>query len=154
MGVASRSFASWMAIACRLLAACLFLVVLLDQSGPRWALVAVAGGLLVVPIAWRRKAAPATDAVWTASADLIEGSKHAPGQLSLTSEAVVWTPSSYSLRHGHEELVLPLKKAKVVLQTGPALLDVYVDVRGPGEEVRFLTRRSSRLQRTVRQLTH
>jgi hypothetical protein len=151
--VARRSSWGRSAIVCRLLTLGLLILALAMESGLRWVLVALAGGLLV-PLAWRRKAAPAAGAVWTGSADLIEGSKHAPGQLSFTPEAVVWSPSSYSLRHGHEQLVAPLPKAKVTLQAGPGLLDAYVDVRWPGREVRFLTRRSPRLGRAVNQLTN
>jgi hypothetical protein len=151
--VAPRSSWSRSALVFRLLALGLFVVALARESGLRWVLVALACGLLVIPLVWRRKATPAASAVWTASADLIKGSKHAPGQLSFTPEAVVWSPSSYSLRHGHEQLVAPLPKAKVALQAGPGLLDAYVDVRWPGRDVRFLTRRSPRLRRAVRQLT-
>lgn len=152
-GVARRSGLSWLAIICRLLAGAGFLVALLHQSGPRWALAGVAVGLLLLPLAWRRKASPAAGATWSASADLVEDRKHAPGELSFTPDALVWTPSSHSVRNGYEELVVPLtSRANVTRQAGPALLDVFVDVRGPVREARFLTGRSSRLRRVVRQL--
>jgi hypothetical protein len=152
--VTSRSSSGWLAIACRLLAAVALCFALVREGGIRWVLVAVAVGLILVPFAWRRKAAPAAGAIWNASADLIEGGTHAPGELSFTPEAVVWTPNSYSLHHGYERFVLPVTHgAKVKLQSGPALFDVFIDVRGPGREVRFLTHRSPGLERAVRQLT-
>lgn len=151
--VKPRSPLSWIAIGLRLLAAVLFSIALAHRAGLWWLLAVIAVGLFLVPFAWRRKAAPVAGAIWNASADLIEGGKHAPGELSFTPEAVVWVPSSYSLRHGYEEFVLPLTpRAKIELQSGPALLDVFVDVRGPGREARFLTHRSPRLRQAVRQI--
>jgi hypothetical protein len=149
-----RSSVSWLAIACRLLAIVAVGFALVREGGIRWVLVAVALGLVLVPFTWRRKAAPATGAIWNASADLIEGGKHAPGELSFTPDAVVWTPNSHSLSNGHEGLVLSLTEgATVELTSGPALLDVFVDVREPGREVRFLTHRSKGLERAVSQLS-
>ena len=121
----------------------------------RWLLIAVAAGLLLVPIAWRRKAPVAAGALWSASADLMHGAAKLPGQLSLTPEAVVWTPSSHSRRHGQEEMSVPLTgDTSVSLEYGPSLLDVLVTVRpSTGEPARFLTHRSPRLQRTIRKIS-
>jgi hypothetical protein len=150
-----RSASGWLALICRLLAAVGFLIALLDESGPRLALVAVALALLLISLVVRRKAASAEGAVWSASADLIEGRKQTPGQLSFTPDAVIWIPSSYSVRHGFQVSNIPLTPTtKVTLSEGPGLLDVFVDAHGPGRQVRFLTHRSRGLQRAVRQLTN
>jgi hypothetical protein len=151
--IARRSTLSRLAFALRVLAVVFFGIALATEDGLRWVLIAGAVGLLIVPLAFRRKAAPVAGALWSASADLMQDSKHFPGQLSITTDAVVWNPSSYSRHHGFEQVTAQLGENGVVrLESGPALLDVFVDVRvADGKSTRFLTHRSLGLRRAIRQ---
>jgi hypothetical protein len=126
-----------------------------NHTSLRWLLIAVAAGLLLSPIALRPKAPAAAGALWSASADLMHGAAKHPGQLSLTPESVVWTPSSYSRRHGQEEISVPLTgDTSVNLEYGPSLLDVLITIRpSTGEPATFITHRSPRLRRTIRKLS-
>jgi hypothetical protein len=132
--------------------ACFIAGLVAHHASLRWLLIAVAAGLLLVPIAWRRKAPVAAGALWNASADLMKDATKVPGQLSFTPESVVWMPSSYSRRHGEEEISVPRTgDTSVSLEYGPSLLDVLIIVRpSTGEPTRFLTRWSPRLRRTIR----
>ena len=126
-----------------------------DHASLRWLLIAAAAGLLLVPIAWRRKAPAAAGAFWSASADLMRGATKLPGQLAFTPESVVWTPSSYSRHHGEEQVSVPLTDdTSVSLEYGPSLLDAVIIVRpSTGELARFLTHRSPRLRRAIRKIS-
>jgi len=150
--IAHRSTLSKVALLLRVLALVFIGTAVATEQGLRWLFIAGAIGLLVVPLAFRRKAAPVEGALWSASADLLQGSKHFPGELSLTTGAVVWNPSSYSRNHGLDQVTLQLADGAVVrLESGPALLDVFVDVRATGREsTRFLTHRSPGLRRAIR----
>ena len=150
--IAPRSTWSRVAIALRLSAVVLIGAAVASEQGMRWALISVAVGLLVVPLAFRRKAAPVAGALWSASADLLKGSRHFPGELSVLSDSVVWIPSSYSRHHGLGQLTVQLGEGTVVrLESGPALLDLFVDVRvADHESTRFLTHRSLGLRQAVR----
>lgn len=127
-----------------------------DHASLRWLLIAVAAGLLLVPIAWRRKAPVAAGAFWNASADFMHGATKSPGQLSFTSESVVWTPSKYSRNDGQEQISVPLTgDTSITLERGSSLLDVLILVRPPtGEPAQFLTHWSPRLRRTIRKMRH
>ncbi|HEY5034866.1 MAG TPA: hypothetical protein VIJ30_07095 [Candidatus Dormibacteraeota bacterium] len=135
--------------------ACFIAGLVADRASTRWLLIAMAAGLLLVPIAWRRKAPVAAGAIWSASADLMHGATKLPGQLCFTPESVVWTPSSYSRRHGEEEISVPLTgDTSVSLENGPSLLDVLIIVRrSTGEPAQFLTHRTPRLRRTIRKIS-
>jgi hypothetical protein len=128
----------------------------LNNGSLRGLLIAAAVGLLLVPIVFRRKAPVVAGTLWTASADLMRGAAKFPGQLCLTRDSVEWTPSSYASRHGASELSVQLARGtSVSFEAGPALLDILVTVHlADGEQTRFLTRRSPRLRRTIRQISH
>ena len=151
--IAPRSTLSRLAFALRVLAIVFFSIALATEHGLRWVLIAGAVGLLIVPLAFRRKAAPVAGALWSASAELLQGSKHFPGELSITTDTVVWNPSTYSRHHGFEQVTAQLgESGGVRLESGPALLDVFVDVRvADGKSTRFLTHRSPGLRRAIRQ---
>ena len=125
-----------------------------DHASLRWLLIVVAAGLLLVPIAWRRKAPVAAGAFWSASADFMHGATKSPGQLCFTPESVIWIPSSYSRHHGQEQISVPLTgDTSISMERGPSLLDVLILVRpSSGEPARFLTHRSHRLQRAIRKM--
>jgi hypothetical protein len=152
--VGRRSSLSWIAISCRLVAALGFASSLIVEHGIRWVLVAISLGLLAVPLALRKKARAVTGALWFASADLLEDQKKFPGELSLMSSAVTWIPSSYSRHLGKHEVNLSLTSdSSIQLQSGPALLDVLIDVTDAnGQQTRFLTHRSSRLRHAMLQI--
>jgi hypothetical protein len=121
------------------------------RQGAGVALLAVALGLLLIGVAWRPKGEAGPGAVYSASADLLsDAGGHLPGQLSISADSVVWTPTAYSRRHGADVVTLARDGSTVSLDRGPALLDVIVAVsetRGP--ERRFLTRRSGALRRAL-----
>jgi hypothetical protein len=125
-----------------------------DHASLRWLLIAVAAGLLLVPIAWRRKAPVAAGAFWNASADVMHGVRKFPGQLCFTADSVIWTPSTYSRHHGQEQISVPLTgDTSISLEHASSLLDVLILVRPPtGEPARFLTHWSPRLRRAIRKM--
>lgn len=144
-----RSAQSWIVLSLRLLSLASFIAALMTEHGVRWVMISFALGLVVLPIAIRRKASTVAGALWTASADLLEGGTHHPGQLSLLPNSLIWIPSNSARRHGKYDLNLPLSSnSNLQLESGAALMDVFVDVipKG-GEHLRFLTHRSARLRR-------
>ena len=126
-----------------------------DHATLRWLLIVVAAGLLLVPIAWRRKAPVAPGAFWSASADFMHDATKFPGQLCFTADSVIWTPSNYSRHHAREQISVPLTgDTSISLEHGSSLLDVLILVRPPtGEPARFLTHWSPRLHRTIRKMS-
>ena len=134
---------------------CSSAALVVNHASLRGLLIAAAAGLLLVLIAWRRKAPVAVGTLWTASADLMHGAAKFPGQLCLTPESVAWTPSSYARRHGESEMSVQLTgDTSVSFEAGPSLLDVLITVHlANGEQARFLTHRSPRLRRTIRQIS-
>jgi hypothetical protein len=122
-----------------------------DHASLRWLLIVVAAGLLLVPIAWRRKAPTVAGALWNASADVMQGATKFPGQLCFTADSAIWTPSYYSRHHGQEQISVPLTgDTSISLEHGSSLLDVLILVRpSTGEPTQFLTHWSPRLRRTV-----
>jgi hypothetical protein len=152
--IARRSGLSWLATLLRVLSLVGFVLALTLEGSGRWIWLAAAVGLLLIPFAWRRKADSAPGAVWSASADLLDGSHHFPGQLSITSDSVVWIPSHYSVGRGQVKLVLPMSdRGAVSLRAGPALLDVLLEVGSHGRSTRFVTHRTPSLKRAVAELT-
>jgi len=153
-GVVRRSRQSRLGLSLRVLALGALLSSFISEHGFRWALLAVAAGLLLVPLAIRQKAPPVAGALWTAPADLIEANAQWPGQFSLMPNSVNWTASTYSRKHGQHDLNLPISShASINLESGSALMDVFIDMVAPsGERRRFLTRRSVRLRRVLREI--
>jgi hypothetical protein len=149
----SSSSSRWV-LGLRVLGLACFVLAIVSEHGLRLALIGAAAGLLLIPIALRRKGPRATDTVWSASADLVQEGMQFPGQLSLTTTALIWTPSSYSLERGKNEVAVQLESGlSVNLEAGPALLDVFVEVANRnGDPERFLTHRSPVLRRAIRQL--
>jgi hypothetical protein len=155
--IARRSPRSRGTLALRVLAlGCFVTGLVADHASLRWLLIAVAAGLLLVPIAWRRKAPVAVRAFWNASADVMQGARKFPGQLCFTADSVIWTPSKYSRHHGEEQISVPLTgDTSITLERGSSLLDVLILVRPPtGEPAQFLTHWSPRLRRTIRKMRH
>jgi hypothetical protein len=135
---------------------CFIAGVVADHASLGWLLIVAAVGLLLVPIAWRRKAPVATGALWNASADVMHGVKKFPGQLSFTADSVIWTPSKHSRQHGQEQISVPLTRdTSISMEYGSSLLDVLIIVRpATGEAARFRTHWSPRLRRTIRKTRH
>jgi hypothetical protein len=153
--IARRSPRSRAILALRVLAlGCFVAGLVADHASLRWLLIAVATGLLLVPIAWRPKAPATAGAFWSASADVMHGVSRFPGQLCFTDDSAIWTPSSYSRHHGQEQISIPLTgDTPISLEHGSSLLDVLILVRPPtGEPARFLTHWSPRLRRAIRKM--
>jgi hypothetical protein len=151
----SRPIRSWIVLALRPLAAGCFVVGLVIDGHARFALVSVAGAGLLVAAVFRRQAPRMRGALWSSPADLMRGGSRLPGQLSLLSDAVVWTPSAYSRRHGFDHAVrlAPENWSGLNVEAGPALLDVQIAVRSAdGQTANFTTHRSTGLMEAIRQL--
>jgi hypothetical protein len=158
--IAPRSRLSWLTIISRLGAAAFAgLALLSDGQSPRWVLLAFAGGLALLPLAWRRKAAVVPDAVFATSADYIPGGSgrgQVSGELSATATEVVWNPSAYSTRKGFLPITLSMDDCEAIgMRSGPALLDVIITIRRrEGGEWQFLTHRTPGLRRAVGKLNN
>jgi hypothetical protein len=149
--VEGRSSRARLSLACRAVALIVFVIGVLQQSGPRTVALCLALGLLVLPLAWRQRADVATGALYSASADRVETARRWPGQLSVTRSSVSWMPSSYSLKHGLRQVDVPASEEPVIkLRRGPAVMDLTLTVKPVDEdEHRFVTRRSRRLQQAL-----
>jgi hypothetical protein len=153
MRVRPRTRRAWLALSFRALSLSLLVVgaAALDHH-PVVAAGALALGLAVLPIAWRRKAPVAPDAVFTASADrlLLNGS-HRPGQLSITRTTLAWTPSGWSARHGQQSIDIDAQDCKAIsMERGVAILDLVIEITPvDGEAIRLLTHSSRRLQAAI-----
>jgi|1185.fasta_scaffold68090_2 hypothetical protein len=156
--IAGRSRLSWLAIVSRLCAAALFCIALIvGGESSRWVLVACAAGLVVVPVAWRRKAAVASGAIFATSADYLPAARrrdHFPGELSITPTTLAWNPSRHSTAEGFLPLSLAIGECMAIsMKAGSALLDVIITVQGRnGSEWLFLTHRSPGLRRAIADL--
>ena len=77
-----------------------------------------------------------------------------PGQLSLSDDKAIWTPSHHSERHGAVVVGVSLAKAKIGFEAGSALLDVIIRLSPDDgtEPLLFLTHRSVRLRHAARHL--
>lgn len=146
MKVSGRSNSARLALACRALAL-VVLVALLGRHGVQVAALSIGLGLLLVPVAWRRRGDSATGALYAASADQVLGTERWSGQLSVTGSSVAWMPSGHSRRHDIAEVSITASREPVIeVQRGPALMDMTLTVKpGEGDEYRFVTRHSRRL---------
>ena len=147
-----RDLGGWASLVCRCAAVVCAGAGLAARHGVEVGLTTSAVGLLVVPLAWRRKASGVSNALCTQSADLLDdGGRHLPGELSVTPTELVWVPSDHSRRRGATELRAPLAgPAEVVLQRGSALMDLVIQAQPSGAEAfRLLTHRSRRLRRVL-----
>jgi hypothetical protein len=153
MRVRPRTRRSWLALGFRALSLSLLVMsaAVLDHH-PVVAAVAIALGLAVLPIAWRRKAPVAPDAVFTASADrlLLNGS-HRPGQLSITPTTLAWTPSGWSARHDQKSIGIDARDCKAIsMERGVALLDLVIEITPvDGEAIRLLTHSNRQLEAAI-----
>ncbi len=152
--VSRRSARTWVVLASRLIALGCFTAGIVIKQGAAWALMAVAVGLLLVSLTWRRKAVTAPGAIWSAAADLLAGGRQFPGQISLTPSELVWIPSRYSMSKGRTDLTLPLlPEGGLHVEPGPGLLDLQlVAPDSTGASTRFLTHRSRRLRLVLKRL--
>jgi hypothetical protein len=149
-----RPVAGWFGMILQLLASVAFLLGLSRTVGWPWALLAVALGGLLIRVTHRSKGPTAEGATWSAGADLLMQRHKFPGQLSLTSEELIWIPSRYSERKGVVAVRVPLATSMINLSAGSALLDVIVRITadGGGKPLRFLTHRSARLREAASKL--
>ncbi len=142
---------SWTALALRV-SALLALGAGLAIEGHLWlALVAIplGGAALTLLVAFRPKVRAAPGALYTAPADRLSNrGKKLPGQLSVTPDAIIWSPTRYAVRRGAKPIFLGRTDASFAVDAGPALFDAIVTIN-PHEEKRrihLLTRRSRRLR--------
>ncbi len=149
-----RPLAGWLGMILQLLASLALLLGLSLTVGWPWALPAAAAAGLLIWLTFRPKGPTAEGATWSASADLLTDGHKFPGQLSLTSDEAIWTPSPYSERKGVVAVRAPLSTSMIDLSAGTALLDVIVRITADGgaEPLRFLTHRSARLRDAARRV--
>jgi hypothetical protein len=157
--IAPRTARSRLALASRIAAAaCLLAGLLTERQHLTWVLVAVAAGLVIVPVAWRRKAVVSPGTLFASSADFIPNSPRRaqfPGELSVTAHEISWAPSRYSVGKGLPPLSLAMADcAAITMQRGSGLMDVIITVRRrTGGEWAFLTHWSPGLRRAITRLT-
>ena len=145
--VRPRSGRAWLAIAARLVAVVLWAIALGAFHRPLVAALLVATGLALFLLTLRPRAAPAVGALYTAAADRIADGRRLPGQLSVTTRTLVWSPSRYSLRRGEEAVTVDASGCRsVTVRRGTGLLDVILTVvLADGATLAFGTRTSRRL---------
>jgi hypothetical protein len=153
MRVHSRTRRARLALGLRALSLSLLVVsaAALDHH-PVVAAVALALGLAILPIAWRRKAPVAPDTDFSTSADrLLPNGSHRPGQLSITRTTLTWTPSRWSARRGQQSVDIDARACKTIsLERGVALLDLVLEITPvDGEAIRLLTHSNRRLQAAI-----
>jgi hypothetical protein len=152
-----RSPNAWVAIVARLIAVVAICSALVVRHEAGLVLVVVGGGLLLVPLAWRRRAPNVDGATYSVPADYFEPShgKRLPGQLSLTETGVAWVPSRYSRSRGSREVVIDATgPTAITVERGTALLSVVVRIRASdGQEHRFGTRETRRLRQELGRLS-
>ena len=155
MDLQPRSADAWRTLASRVLALAFAVVGVVVEHGLGVAFLCVALALLLVPFAWRRRAANLPGAIYSGSADLLlPGGRQMPGELSFTTTTLGWIPSRYSRERGIGDVSVPIHDASSMsLSCGRALFDlVLTTTASEGEELRFLTHTSRRLRRAVREL--
>jgi hypothetical protein len=119
-------------------------------EGHWWALglTPIGAGFLIWAVAFRRKVRPSSDALYTAPADrLSDRGKKLPGQLSLTHDGIIWSPTRYATRRGAKPISFGRADASFTVDRGTALFDAIVTIN-PHEEkgrIRLVTRRTHRL---------
>ena len=146
-----RSGRAWLAIAARLVAVVLWAIAIGAFHRPVVASLLVATGVALFLLTLRPRAAPAPGALYTAAADRIADGRRLPGQLSLTTRTLVWSPSPYSARRGEEAITVDASGCRAVsLQRGSGLLDVILTVvLADDAALTFGTHSSRRLTRAL-----
>jgi hypothetical protein len=150
--VRPRSRRAWLVITARALAAVLWAIAAATFHRPVEAYSFVAGGLVLYLATLRPKARLVPGALYTSAADRIaDDGKRFPGQLSLSTRRLAWSPSRYSLRHGQEAISIDASDCvEIILQRGFGLLSVILTVvLAEGATLNFGTRSSRRLTRTL-----
>jgi hypothetical protein len=153
--ITPRSRLSRLSLLSRVAAAPLFLAAFVyERHGVWWIIGAIALGLVLIALSWRRKAAVVPGSAFAASADFCPDGNHLrkfPGELSITTSGLTWSPSKYSSGKGLRPVSLVTGECQSVsMQAGSALLDVVITVRGrTGSEWSFLTHRSPSLRRAI-----
>jgi len=147
---ARRTKGSWAALILSALAFVSLAAAFVVHGDLRIMPIALVLGCLLVLYATRAKASATAGAVWSGSADLLQGGKKFSGQLSLEVARAVWRPSKSSLRRGMQEINIDLtSNAHMTLESGRALLDVIVSVSATHAQHRFLTRGAPALKRAI-----
>jgi len=153
-GTTRRTARGWVALLLRVFALAFLTAAFIVHGDFRFVPIAAVLACILVMFVLRDRAPAASDAAWSGSADLLEEVRKFSGQLSLASGRAVWTPSVHSRRDGLEEITMDITpESGLVLETGPALLDVIVTVSAPGRNRQFLTHRGPALQRAIRRLS-
>jgi hypothetical protein len=110
-------------------------------------------GCVLILFATRAKAPATAGAVWSGSADLLQGGRKFPGQLSLEAECAIWRPSRFSLRRGVQEIEIQIdSNSQLTLESGRALLDVIVTVSAANSRHRFLTHGAPALKHAIQMI--
>jgi len=152
MRVLPRTQRVRLALTARALSLILFATAVARRHHPVEAVSALALGLALLPIAWRRKAPVVPGAVYTSSADqLLPTGRHRPGQLSITTTMLTWMPSRYSTEHGRQAVSIDARRCRAItLERGAGLFDVLLTVTPvEGEEIRLLTHSTSHLKTAI-----
>jgi len=148
--VASRSGRAWFALGLRVVAVAGFATAFVFQGAWRWGPMAIAEAIVVLLVSKRNRTSSTLGALWIGSANLLsQGRKHS-GQLALTADSIIWTPSSASTRRGVAELNLSI--SDVSLESGRALFDVVSVRPAIGYESRFRTRKDPTLSPSIQAL--
>ena len=140
------------ALGIRLLGAAAAVAAVALRNGWALALLCAAASLLLIPLAWRPKAARVPGALCSISADLLSPrNRHVPGELSVTSDAITWLPSKWASNRGYGRLEIGRdRRPQIEISGGPALLDLTVIVMLPGgDRWTFRTHRSRALRRAI-----
>jgi hypothetical protein len=139
----------------RVVAAAWLGFVIFYRDGPRAVFLAIALGLVLASLVVRPKAGRAAGAVASSSADRLLPTGKWSGQLSVTRTDVVWRPSTRSIKHGIEEVVVQPDETTIIsTERGVGALDLIVHVTSSdGVDARFLTHRNRRLQAALEALT-
>jgi hypothetical protein len=154
-GITPRGRLSRLSLLSRVAAAALFLAAFVFEGhGIWWIIGAIALGVVLIALSWRGKAAVVPGSAFASSADYCPDANRLgtfPGELSITTSGLMWSPSKYSSGKGLRPVSLLTGECQSVsMQAGSALLDVVITVRGrTGSEWSFLTHRSPGLRRAI-----
>jgi hypothetical protein len=136
----------------RVLALVFLIAAIVVHGDLRLVPIALVFGCLLVLFALRDRAQGTAGALWSGSANLIQGGKKFAGQLSLERRRVVWIPTDRSRGHDVSDINLDLRvESEVTFVAGPAMMDVIVTVSAAAGKYEFLTHRGPALQRVIRQ---
>ncbi len=155
MRIVPRTRDAWLVLAARGLVVVLFATAAVSGHHLVRLLVVFALGVALILFVFRRKAPAASGSVYTSSADrVLPGGRQRPGQLSITTTAVVWTPNRGSARRGLKAVSIEaLECRKITLERGVGVRDVFLTITPvEGETIRLLTRSNRHLKGSIESL--